>query len=124
MKSKSLIEKQLKRKNNPDLVETIFSCKKNNSWLEVGSLLSKPRRKRINLNLNEIDKQSKENENVLVPGKVLSLGIITKKIKVIALSFSERAKEKLLKANCEISNILEEIKKNPNAKEIKILKNK
>ena len=60
----------------------------------------------------------------MVPGKVLSQGEISKKIKVVALSFSEKAKEKLLKANCEILSILEEIKKNPDAKRIKILRGK
>jgi|SRR3989344_307540 len=122
MKSKTKIEKQLQRKTNPQLTKTIIAGKKNEKWLEVASTLSFPRRKRVNLNLEDIEKNSKENETILVPGKVLSQGEISKKIKIVALNFSGRAKEKLLKSKCEISTITEEIKKNPEAKGIRILK--
>ena len=43
--------------------------------------------------------------------------------KIIAFGFSEKAKEKLLRAKIEFSKINEEIEKNPDAKGIKILKN-
>lgn len=121
-KSKTLIEKQLQKKNNPELINTLITAKKKNKWLEVAGILSSPRRKRINLNLNEINSQTKEKEKVIVPGKVLSQGEINKKIKVIAFSFSKKAKEKLSKSGCEFSNILAEIKLNPSAEGIKILR--
>ena len=59
---------------------------------------------------------------MVVPGKVLSMGELNKKVKVIALSFSSGAKEKLLKSKHEISTLLEEVKKNPEAKGVNILK--
>ena len=122
MKSKTLIEKQLNRKTNVELVKTIIVAKKNDNWKEIGEILSGPRRNLKNINLEEIDKKSKEGEIIIIPGKVLSQGKINKKLKVVALGFSERAKEKLLKTKNEVSNIIEEIKKNPKAKGIKILK--
>jgi len=122
MKSKTLIEKQLNRKTNKELVETIIVAKKNDNWREIAEILSGPRKNRKNINLEEIDKKSKEGETIVIPGKVLSQGKIEKKLKIIALNFSEKAKEKLLKAKCEVSSIFEEIKKNPEAKGIKILK--
>jgi len=122
MKSKTLIEKQLEKKNHSVLVKTIISAKKNKSWLEVAGLLSMPRRKRISVNLSEISKNTKEGETVVVPGKVLSDGEIEKKIKIAALNFSTKSKKKLLKSKSEISSILDEIKKNPEAKGIKILR--
>ncbi len=122
MKSKTLIEKQLQKKNNPDLVKTLISAKKKEKWIKIAQILSGPRRKRVNLNLDEINKQSKEKEKIMIPGKVLSQGEINKKIKIIALSFSEKAKEKLKKSGCEISNILNEIKSNPSAEGIRVLK--
>ena len=121
MKSKTTIEKQLQRKTNALLVKTIISAKKNDKWLKVAEILSGPRKNIVNLNLKRIDEESKTGETIVVPGKVLSQGEITKKIKIAALSFSEKAKEKLLKSKSEILNILEEIKKNPEAKGIKIL---
>lgn len=68
------------------------------------------------------NKQNKQGrKTIAVPGKVLSQGEIDKKIKLVALGFSEKAREKLLESKCEIKNILEEIKKNPNAKGVRIL---
>ena len=122
MKTKKLIEKQLQRKANPILVETIIAAKKNENWGEVASIISGPRRNRVNANLEEIDREAKDGEKIVVAGKVLSQGELNKKLRIIALDFSGKAKEKLLKAKIETSNMLDEIKKNPGAKGIRILK--
>jgi len=58
---------------------------------------------------------------VLIPGKVLGTGNIDKKVKIIALYYSESAREKLKKSKIEALHIDEEMKKNPEAKNIKIL---
>ena len=122
MKTKSKIEKQLQRKTNSQLVETIIACKKNKAWLKIAEILSGPRKNRLNLNLNELNKKIKDEKVVVVPGKVLSQGELDKKIKVVALDFSEKATEKIKKSGIETLTILEEIKKNPEAKGVKILK--
>jgi large subunit ribosomal protein L18e len=122
MKNKTLIEKQLVRKTNSELVETIILAKKNPKWLEVAGILSSPRANMINMNLDELDKQVKDGETVIVPGKILSQGDLTKKIRIVALAFSGKAKEKILKIKGETSFILEEIKKNPDAKGLRLLK--
>ena len=57
-----------------------------------------------------------------IPTLTEALDFIDKKIKVTAFNFSEKAKEKLLSAKCAISYIIDEIKSNPSAKGIKILK--
>ncbi|MBR9701482.1 50S ribosomal protein L18e [Candidatus Pacearchaeota archaeon] len=121
-KSKVKISKQTERKTNPELVKTIFAAKKHKAWFNVAEILSGPRRKKIDLNLENIDKGSKEGETIVVPGKVLSQGEITKKINVVAVSFSEKAKDKLLKSKCKVSSMLDEIKKNPDGKRVKVLK--
>ena len=122
VKSKTKISKQLKRKSNSDLVETILIAKKNIKWLEIASLLSGPRRKFTNFNLDEINEKSKDGETVVIAGKILSSGNLDKKITVVALNFSERAREKLLKSKIPFLSIFEEIKKNPDGKNVKILK--
>ena len=121
MKSKTKIQKQLLKKRNPELVETIVAAKKNDKWLEVAHVLSNSSRKRINKNIQDIEKEGKEG-TIVVPGKVLSVGECSKKMKIVALNFSKKAKEKLLKSKCEVSNILDEIKSNPGAKGIQIIK--
>ena len=122
MKSKSLIERQLKRKTNPELVETLIAAKKAKAWREIAGLISTPRKRHVSINLSEIDKRAKKGETVIIPGKVLSQGGLNKKIKIAALGFSEKAREKLLKSGSEAISILKEIKSNPDAKGIKILK--
>ena len=93
MKSKSLIEKQLRKKTNPELVETIIAAKKHKNWLKIAGLLSTPRKKHKTMNLKDINEISKEGETIIIPGKVLSQGEINKKIKITALSFSQKAKD-------------------------------
>jgi large subunit ribosomal protein L18e len=122
MKSKTKISKQLEKKSNSRLMETIIAGKKNEAWVGIAGILSGPRRNKICINLEEINKDSKAGETIVVPGKVLSQGEIDKKIKLVALGFSEKAKEKLLSAKCDVSYIIDEIKSNPSAKGIKVIK--
>jgi len=122
MKSKSKIESQLEKKTNPELVKTIIDAKKKKNWLEIAAVLSSPRINKININLDKINREAKEGETIVVPGKVLSQGEISKKLKIVALSFSEKAKEKILKAKGETIIIMDEIKKNPDAKNVRIIK--
>lgn len=122
MKSKTFIEKQLKRKTNSELVETIIAAKKNKAWLEVAGLLSAPRRKQSNINVSRINDEAKDGDVVIVPGKILSQGEISKKVKIAALGFSGIAKGKILNSGSKVLSILEEIKSNPEAKGIKIIK--
>ncbi|MFH1431130.1 MAG: 50S ribosomal protein L18e [Nanoarchaeota archaeon] len=120
MKSKTKIEKQMKRKTNLKLVKTIIQSKKHLEWVRVAEILASPNK--IVKNLEDIEKESKEGDTIVIPGKVLSIGEISKKLRVVAFSFSKQAEEKLKEKKCEIVSILEEIKLNPNAKGIKILK--
>ncbi|MBU2616689.1 MAG: 50S ribosomal protein L18e [Nanoarchaeota archaeon] len=120
-KTKTKIEKQLRKKNDSELTEIIILSKKFPAWIRVAEVLSGPRRQTPSVNLSEINDGAKDGEVVVIPGKVLSGGEIDKKIKIVAKKFSEKAREKLLKGNVEISMIVEEIKKNPEGKGIRIL---
>ena len=127
MKSKTKIEKQVQKKTNSTLVATIIAAKKHKNWLPVAQILSGSRRNQVALNLSEIDellKDLKEVGTIVVPGKVLSQGELSKKIKIVALNFSGKAKEKLDKEKTPSSSIIDEIKKNPEAKGVRVLTNK
>ncbi|HOW36784.1 MAG TPA: 50S ribosomal protein L18e [Candidatus Pacearchaeota archaeon] len=121
MKSNTKINEQTKKKTNPELVGAIIAAKKNESWKRVAEILSSPRKNKREENLTKINAEAKEGDVIVVPGKVLSMGELNKKIKIVALSFSKGAEEKILKANSTISTIVDEIKKNPTAKAVKIL---
>lgn len=122
VKSKTKIESQIKKKTDTSLVDTVIKAKKNEKWKPVAEILSGPRKNWINKNLFEINENAGDNNKIVVPGKVLSEGDVEKKLKVIAVKFSEKAKEKLLNSGCEISTIDEEIKSNPEGKDIEIIK--
>ena len=125
MKKSSLsltkIKTKARKKTNPELVETIFSARKNPSWIKLANVLSGPTNKYSSVNLGEIDAKTKEGDTILVPGKVLSSGDISKKVRIVALSISSSAKDKLKKTKSEFATISEEIKKNPKANGLKII---
>jgi len=121
MKSKTKINEQAKKKLNPEIVETIFLAKKNKNWLKIADILSRPRRKKSILNLDQIDNQTKEGDTIVVPGKVLGEGNVTKKLRIVALQFSEEARKKLKDKKCEVVTIKQEIEKNKDAKGVKII---
>lgn len=120
--SKSRIEKKMQRKTSKEIVDTIMKAKKSKSWLEIANLISVPRRLQASINIDEIDKISKEGDTVLVPGKVLGNGDISKKIRIVSLYFSKSARDKLKARKCEIVSVAEEIKENPNARGIKVIR--
>jgi len=124
MKSKSKIEFQLRNKRNPELVQTIIAAKKNEAWHRLAEILSGSRRARAEINLEQINEVAGDSEIIIIPGKVLSQGKLDKKMKIAALNFSESAREKISHSKGECLSILEEIKKNPSAKGIKILGDK
>ncbi|HLC85710.1 MAG TPA: 50S ribosomal protein L18e [Candidatus Nanoarchaeia archaeon] len=89
-------------------------------WKRIATDLSKPTRKRREVNLGKINKYTREGETAIVPGKVLSEGEFTKKITVAAYKFSEKAKEKISQAGKAIS-IKELMKDNPKGKKVRII---
>ncbi len=122
MISKTRLDRKIKRKRNPDLVETLFITKKNAKWYDLCHRLTASRRTMQKMNLDEIDEKTKEGDTVVVAGKVLGAGNVSKKIRVCALSFSASAREKLKEKKCEIVEIKEEEKKNKNAQGVLFLK--
>lgn len=111
------IEKRMRHKTNKELIDLIIKLKKINPI--IAKELSKPRRKKIEINLNEIDK---EKGDVIIPGKVLSVGNITKAKKIVAFSASKRAIEKIKEAKGTFVGISDEIKKNPKLEKLTILR--
>ena len=125
MKSKTKIEKQSQRKGNPILVETLRAAKKAGGefWMKAAAVLSGPRRNKVAVNLGDIEALTSEGDSIVVPGKILSQGEISKKIAIVAFAFSEKAREKLLKTKSHAVSILDEIKKNPEAKGLRLIMN-
>jgi large subunit ribosomal protein L18e len=78
-------------------------------------LASKPKRARASINLSRLDKLVKENDSVIVPGKVLGSGSMSKRISISAISFSGSAEQKLRGSKCSVVGI-EEMLNDKNAR--------
>ena len=73
-------------------------------------------------NLKQIENETSEGDTIVIPGKVLGSGEINKKIRICALYFSENAKKKLAINKSQVIRLIEEIKKNPKAEGVKLIK--
>ena len=122
MISKRKLKIRARRKTNPELVETIYLARKNAGWMEIANALAGSTRKHSAVNLKEIDQKAEIGDTLVIPGKVLSQGSLSKKIKICAFSISEEAKEKLKHTKSEFAPLIEEIKKNPKGEGIKIIR--
>jgi large subunit ribosomal protein L18e len=68
-------------------------------------LSSKPKRQRVSVNLDKLNRYANEKDSIIVPGKVLGYGKISKSIRITAIDFSGSAVEKLKTAKCDIVDI-------------------
>jgi len=90
-------------------------------WKTIAKKLEKSRRKRIEVNLSDIERNTKENDTVIVPGTVLASGELTKPVKIAAWRFSESTRKKIKKSKSECLTIEELVKKNPKGSGVKII---
>ncbi len=107
---------------NENLRKLIISLKKTKkpALVAVAEKLEKPSRKRAEVNLFKIQKYAKEEETVVVPGKVLSEGNLSKKVTIAAYQFSKKAKEKIEKNGSKAIS-LEELVNMGEVKNLKII---
>lgn len=90
-------------------------------WRRVANDLEKPTRQRRVVNLSSINRHTKENEVVVVPGKVLGTGSLEHKLTISAFQFSGSAREKIKKTGGSIVSLLDLSRQNPKGKDIRIL---
>ncbi|MAG45495.1 MAG: 50S ribosomal protein L18e [Nanoarchaeota archaeon] len=113
--------------SNKNLIQLIRDLKKLSTqqkvqlWKRIASDLEKPTRIRRTVNLYKIEKHTRQGEIALVPGKVLSVGTLTKKIEISAYQASEQAIEKINKAGAKFLSLQELMKNNPNGKKVRII---
>jgi len=119
--SRRKIKSKTGKKTNPEVLEALNLALSNKAWLSIAKIIGGPRRKYKKVNLSEINGQATDGDVAIVIGKVLSLGDITKKIKVRAMSYSSGAAEKLKKDKIDFDSILSEIKKNKKAEGVRII---
>lgn len=120
--SKTQLKPRIFKKTNPEIAAVIYIAVKNPAWIKYAKILSAPTRKHAAINLDEIDKKAAIGDTILVPGKVLSRGEITKKVRICSFSISKLAKEKLKTTKSDWVSILKEMKENSKAEGLKVLR--
>lgn len=108
---------------NKQLKELILELRKTkeNIWERVAEMLEKPSRQRVEVNLWSLDNKVEPGEFVVVPGKVLGKGKVSKKFTVGAWQFSSTAEKKLEESKCDAITIPELIKKKPEGSGVRII---
>jgi large subunit ribosomal protein L18e len=111
---------------NPILKSAIESLKKRGSggvkiWEDVARKLSASTRSRVEVNIANINRNSKDGETIVVPGVVLSAGNIEKKVNVAAWRFSGTADKKITEAGGKTFTIDELKKENPKGTNVKLM---
>jgi large subunit ribosomal protein L18e len=108
---------------NAVMQETIVQLSKQNAklWKRLAKELDRPTRSRREVNLSRIQRFAKDNDVILVPGKVLSTGVLQKKVNVAAWNFSAAAMEKIKAAGGKTLSIADLVKANPKGTGVKII---
>ena len=124
MISRTEIKSRIVRKSDSNLAEAISLALKTKSktWHSLAAVLSSSTRKFSSVNLDKIEKATKVGDTVIILGKVLSQGDVTKKIKIVALKISEKALEKLKKTKSEFVSLKQEIQQNKTGAGLKVLR--
>ena len=94
------------------------ASKKNEApiWSKIADLALKPSSTKRTVNLTRINKITKENDILFVPGKVLGTGNLSHKITLCSFSMSTTAAKKIIQTGGKIVTHSDMIKKYPTGK--------
>lgn len=115
--------KKALKKSNQELIKLITDLKilaiKNKSkfWKRIALEISRPKRSQRKVNLFQLNRVTKPNENIIIPGIVLGTGTLNHNLTITALKFSESASEKV-KNKLTISELMQ---KNPKGSNTRII---
>jgi large subunit ribosomal protein L18e len=114
-------------KTNPRLTSLIADLKSvardggGDVWQAVAERLEKPRRTHAEINLGRIDRYAREDETVVVPGKVLGSGALRTEVTVAAVDFSSAAETKIDQVG-EAVTLEEALADNPDGSNVRVMR--
>jgi large subunit ribosomal protein L18e len=114
-------------KTNPRLRRLIADLKSvsrdggGDVWGDVAERLAKPRRTHAEVNLGRIERYAREDETVVVPGKVLGSGALRKDVTVAAVDFSGSAETKLRQVG-ETTRLEQALEDNPDGTDVRVIR--
>lgn len=114
-------------KTNPRLTSLIADLKAatrnggGDVWGDVAERLEKPRRSHAEVNLGRIERYAREDETVVVPGKVFGSGALRKEVTVAAVDFSGSAETKIDQVG-EAVPLEEALENNPDGADVRVIR--
>ncbi len=108
---------------NPVLIETLDVLEEQEApiWNSVRENLGKVNRQRPEVNISDIERIAEDGETVVVPGKVLGAGRLTKNVTVSAFDVSKGARQKI-EEDGEFMFIQDLVEENPEGEGVRIVK--
>ncbi len=113
-------------KTNPRLQSLIAELKTAGDanaavWQDVADRLEKPRRTHAEVNLGRIERYARDDETIVVPGKVLGSGVLETNVTVAAVDFSSTAQTKIGQVGDAVS-LEEAIETNPEGTNVRVIR--
>ncbi len=114
-------------KTDPNLVSLIDALKRESReretaiWRDIAQRLEKPSRNWAEVNLSRLERYANDGDVIVVPGKVLGAGSLSKKLTVAAYRFSGTAKQAIEEAGGSSMTIMELVKDKPEGSGVRIM---
>jgi len=90
-------------------------------WSDVADRLENPRSTHAEVNLGRIERYAREDETVVVPGKVLGSGVLEKEVTVAAVDFSSTAETKIDQVG-ETLRLEQALDRNPDGSDVRVIR--
>jgi large subunit ribosomal protein L18e len=89
-------------------------------WRRISKKLSSSRKNKVSPNLYRINKKTKQNDIVVIPGKVLGMGELDHQVTIACLDCSKSARQKIEASGSKLISIEELLEQNPKGSGVRI----
>jgi large subunit ribosomal protein L18e len=113
-------------KENPELVRTLIELRhaakrhKAAIWRDLAEQLARGRHQRTPVNVAHLERLATADETLVVPGKLLAAGVLTKPLTVAAFHYSAQARAKIHQAGGKALSIDELVKAKPDGQGVRL----
>jgi large subunit ribosomal protein L18e len=114
------------RKENAELAHVLIALRKAAKaheapvWFAVAERLSRPRRKTCPVNVGHLERLANAKDTLVIPGKLLAHGSLSKPLTVAAYNYSEDARAKIHQAGGQALSITELLKAKPDGAGVRL----
>lgn len=115
------------RKENSELVRVVVELRRAARahhapvWASVADRLERPRHRVVPVNVGHLERLASAEETVVVPGKVLAEGPLTKRLTVGAFAYSSEARAKIHAAGGSALTLSDLVRAKPDGTGVRIL---